>query len=198
MALSTYSDLQASLANWLERADLGMFIPEFIALFEAKVNRTLRVGAMETTEDLTGTDGVFDLPTGFLGARKVASTFGPLEQASPEWAAERYPTNTGGLPRYYTIVGSKLTVFPASNSLTLVYYKALPALSDAAPANWLLTSHPDAYLFGSLVEAGTFVSDPVKAEFYAQRTAAAFDEIRSQDIARRFSNAVARVKGPTP
>jgi hypothetical protein len=42
MAISTYTELQAAIPNWLGgRADLTLRIPEFITLCEAKLNRTL-------------------------------------------------------------------------------------------------------------------------------------------------------------
>jgi hypothetical protein len=35
MSLSTYSDLQTQVANWLARSDLTAYIPDMITLFEA-------------------------------------------------------------------------------------------------------------------------------------------------------------------
>ena len=42
MALSTYTELKASVADWLNRTDLTSVIPDFIALAEAQIERTLR------------------------------------------------------------------------------------------------------------------------------------------------------------
>lgn len=36
---------------------------------------------------------------------------------------------------------------------------SISALSGAAPTNWLLTSHPDIYLYGALVEAAPYLGD---------------------------------------
>jgi hypothetical protein len=43
MSITTYSELQQAIADWLERADLAARIPDFIALFEATANRLSRM-----------------------------------------------------------------------------------------------------------------------------------------------------------
>ena len=42
MAITTYSELQAAVGNWLDHGLFAARIPEFIALFEAAANRRLR------------------------------------------------------------------------------------------------------------------------------------------------------------
>ena len=37
MALSTYTDLQASVANWLHRSDLTAVIPDLVGLAEGRL-----------------------------------------------------------------------------------------------------------------------------------------------------------------
>ena len=69
MALNTYSGLQASIANFLARSDLGTEIIDFIALAESEINRELRIRPMETTISFTIDAETEALPTGFLGVR---------------------------------------------------------------------------------------------------------------------------------
>ena len=69
MAISTYGELQTSVANWLDRDDLTARIPEFIALCESMVIRPLRVRGMETLDtsiDTVGGQRNYDLPSGYL------------------------------------------------------------------------------------------------------------------------------------
>ena len=61
MAISTYTELQTAVANWLDRDDLTARIPEFIALTEARFNRLLRVRSMETEADQVTTSGTRSL-----------------------------------------------------------------------------------------------------------------------------------------
>ncbi len=46
MALTTYTELKASIADWLNRTDLTTTIPDFISLAEAQIERTLRTRQM--------------------------------------------------------------------------------------------------------------------------------------------------------
>ena len=47
MALTTFSELQTSIANYLNRTDLTAPIKDFITLTESKLNRVLRLRAMQ-------------------------------------------------------------------------------------------------------------------------------------------------------
>jgi len=91
MALSTYTELQASVANWLNRVDLTSDIVDFIALAEAKMNHgiaidpdrtiSLRVDEMKTSttvligttdDDVTRT--VFPIPSDLLDLEEIRPT----------------------------------------------------------------------------------------------------------------------------
>ena len=41
----------------------------------------------------------------------------------------------------------------------MLYRASVPALSDSVTTNWLLTSAPDAYLYGALLQAAPYLSD---------------------------------------
>ena len=71
MALSTYSELQTEIASWLDRSDLTAQIPTFIKLAEARINRTLRVRAMETVvqHTMVGLSKRIALPSDYLQMR---------------------------------------------------------------------------------------------------------------------------------
>lgn len=203
MALSTYSELQASVLNWLARDSgdaIAAAIPDAIRLVEAKLNRNLRVAQMEATVTGTSTNGLLTLPTDFIAARRVeAYPYGPLELVMPDYVSNRYPSGEGGIPSFYTIQGTTLATFPAyTGEVTLDYYQSIPALSDNNPTNWLLASHPDVYLFLVLSEMNAFTKNAEAALLWNQRGKVALDEMTAQDTAKRYSNVSVRVKGPTP
>lgn len=52
MALSTLGELQASIADWLNREDLAATIPDFINLAEQRINRDVRSYAIESSTDV--------------------------------------------------------------------------------------------------------------------------------------------------
>ena len=68
MAISTYSELQTAVANWLDRDDLSARIPEFVALAETRMNRVLRIRIMEKEQILSTIGGSkrYLMPTDYL------------------------------------------------------------------------------------------------------------------------------------
>ena len=70
MALTNYTELKASLANWLNRSDLTTEIADdFIKLAEADFNSKLRVRAMIAQVSITVNAETVALPTDFLQIR---------------------------------------------------------------------------------------------------------------------------------
>jgi hypothetical protein len=70
MALTNYTTLKASIANWLNRSDLTTEIADdFIKLVEADFNSKLRVRKMITQSTITIDSETEALPTGFLQVR---------------------------------------------------------------------------------------------------------------------------------
>lgn len=199
MSITTYANLQTSIASWLARDDLTAFIPDFITLFEAHACRELRVRPAETTATLTPTSGSATLPTDFLAVRRLTwngSVGRNLEYVNPQWLATAYPTSAAGDPNVYTIEGGTLKVRPVSDtSLDLLYRAKTAAVSGSL--NWLFTNHPDAYLFGSLAEAYMFNKDPENAAVWEGRRDKVFQSIKGVDFHYREMGAP-RIMGPTP
>ena len=70
MALTNYTELKATLANWLNRSDLTTEIADdFIKLAEADFNSKLRVRAMISQANVTVNAETAALPTDFLQIR---------------------------------------------------------------------------------------------------------------------------------
>jgi hypothetical protein len=155
MAITTYSELQTAVQNWLDRTDLSSRVPEFIALAEAKFNRRLRVRQQLTTTSLSPSSGSASLPSDYLEWKRVTWEGSPqreLEYVEPTYLVQAYPDSPSDTPRFFTIEGANLKIRPVSStSITLAYYEKIDALTDQATTNWLLTAHPDVYLFGALV-----------------------------------------------
>lgn len=168
MSITTYSELQTAIANWLLRDDLATRIPEFIALAEAQMNRDLRIRDMQkrvTTSMVSGTE-YYDTPDDLLEIRNIQINTDPVRKlrfVTPDQQMEEYPHNAIGTPKTVAIIGDELRLRPipdSTNTLEIQYYGRLSALSDANTTNWLLTYAPDIYLFASLVQASAFVDVP--------------------------------------
>lgn len=201
MALDTYANLQTAIASWIARSDLTTPIVDFITIFEAAANRRLRVRQQETSTSLTPSSGVATLPTDYLAWRRVTwtgDTNRELDYVHPSYMHALYPTSPSDSPNVFTIEGLTLTVRPSSDTaLTFDYFAKIPALSTIATTNWLLTAHPDVYLFGSLAEAHGYVKDPENLGGWKGRRDEIFDEIERLDKKTRGQAGI-RVMGATP
>lgn len=184
MALATYSDLQAAVANWLDRDDLTAHIPEFVVLAESAMNRQLRVRRMVTRATATISDAFSAVPADYLEAKSVSMSDGScvwqLDAAAPETIEDYASRGQTGRPLFFAVVGGEFRYYPipdASYTATLTYFAKPQALSDANPSNWILSEHPDAYLYGTLLAAGPFLRDGEGLSTYAQLYQAAMDAI---------------------
>jgi hypothetical protein len=201
MSITTYAELQTAIGNWLDHTLFTARIPEFISLFEATANRRLRVREQEVSTNLTPSSGAAALPADYLSWRRVTWT-GPtraeLEYVHPSYLQAAYPSAPSDVPRIFTIEGSALKVRPVSDTaLEFDYFQKVPALSESVPTNWLLSAHPDLYLFGTLVEAEMFGLNDERAPLWKARRDEIFDEIEKLGNKTRGGGAV-RVMGATP
>jgi hypothetical protein len=201
MAITTYAELQAAAGNWLDHGLFAARVPEFIALFEAAANRRLRVREQEATATLTPVSGAVALPADYLAWRRLTWTGAPrveLQYVHPSYLQAAYPSSPTDVPRIFSIEGTTLTIRPLDGTpLELDYFQKIPALSDAAPSNWLLAAHPDIYLFGSLVEAEMFGVNDERAPLWKARRDEIFDEIEKLTNKTRGAGTM-RVMGVTP
>ena len=169
MAISTYTELKASIANWLNRSDLTSEIADdFIKLVEADLNAKLRIRQMEQIETITIDSETETVPTGFIAVRSLYilsnGTKYHLNYISPASLISIKGGSTSGLPRTYTIESDNGTeqfrFAPAPDSSYtgyIQYYKAFTALSSANASNYILASHPAIYLYGTLFHAANFI-----------------------------------------
>jgi len=170
MAISTYTELKAAIADYLARSDLTSAIPDYVTLCEAKLNRELHCRQMEvratTTVDTASTSPEFiTLPNYFQAMRwiRLSSVAGKprLEYMSPTQLTEfRYGgANASGRPLKFTILASEIELCPTPDenyTVEMVYRRYIPALSGNE-TNWLLTLAPDVYLYGALMEAAPYL-----------------------------------------
>ena len=201
MAINTYGTLQTAVANWLDRDDLTSRIPEFISLSEAIFNRALRIRAMETTvSDNTPSGSKEDaLPTGYLQMREIHLTTSPvvpLSYITPEIMYRIRAGSTSGKPNSYTILGDNILFGPTPDgvySYSMTYYKALDALSDAAPTNWAILNAPDLYLYGTLLQAEPFLMNDERVPLWERAFRQAISDLQEQDNKDRHSGSEMRV-----
>ena len=198
MAITTYAELQTAMANWLDRTDLTARIPEFIELAEANFNRVIRQPDMIAKNDSFSIAGRYTtLPTDTLEIVRIVVDLTPvivLEYLTPEEISQRRIVMTStGKPYYFTTVGgstNQLEVLPSPDSTytaSIVYYTRIAALTDSATTNWLLDSHPDIYLFGTLVEAEPYLKNDERMPMWTSRLDKALNALGLQGQRERHT-----------
>jgi hypothetical protein len=200
MALDTYAGLQTAIANWADRTDLDAFIPDFIHLTEARFNRVLRLRAMEQSQFATTVGGQsnYALPTNFLQMREFRINTEPtvsLRYVSPE-IFEAW--NLGqGTPKFYTIIANEIRLGPTpagAYEIEMLYWRRFPALTTAAPTNWMLENAPDVYLYGSLLELEPFIQNDARIAVWGAGYTNAIESIQSADDKDRHSGSALTVQ----
>lgn len=193
MAITTGAELATAIANWTGRADLTSRIPEFVALAEAKMNRILRTPEMETKDAAFSITGEYvAVPTGFLAARSFMLNSGPRTALTfmPDDTQVTYYPNSNETPQFFSVVGGNFRFAPVpstTQTATLIYYKAPASVSAGGSAtNWILTAHPDVYLYGSLLEAVGFLGDDPRVQLWLSAYSTALDQLKSQGSRMRW------------
>lgn len=199
MAIDTYANLQTAIGTWLDRS--LSYVTDCITLFEAQVNRRLMVRPQTTSTTITMSGGSGSLPTDYLEYKRVTWSGTPtrdLDYVSPSFLSAFNAAAASGDPTYFTIEGSTIKVALLSNtSLDFLYSQKVPALSVSNTTNWLLTAHPDAYLFGSLTMSATATGDAENGRAWNALTQGILGELWGLDFAQRGA-LVQRTLGPTP
>lgn len=203
MPLSTYQELKAAVADYLIRDDLTSQIIDFITLAEAELNRTLFVAQREEAAEADASEGVIALPDDFYAMRSLYIDSNPkvfLQQMSMGALRTCYSSDIAGMPQNFAIQsGSELVLAPApdtSYTVVMNYYQAIPALSDIQTTNWLLASHPDIYLFGSLLQAQYLIVDDERASIWRKRLSEAIEQLQDSGVFMAYGGSPLRIRSP--
>lgn len=194
MTLATYSDLTAAVGNWLNRSDLTARIPEFIALAEAEFNRTLRTIDMEARSTATLTGEALALPDDFNGLRSISQDNNFFTLVSSQ---DLFNTSTtGSAPRLVAISDGQFFFRPApsSGTVSIAYYATIPPLTTGSPTNWLMTKHPDLYLFATLAQAEFYGWNDDRLPLVKARTEELIDQINGHTNKVRYGNRTIQMK----
>jgi hypothetical protein len=187
MAITSYATLKTAIEAWSHRSDLAAVVDDFIDITESRLNRELRVSQMEVRATTTASTEYLALPTDLLAIRNIQLNSNPVREilyVSP-MEMDRL-AQAGQETNRYTIVGDEIQLnATSSGSLEIAYYAKIPALSDAAPSNWLLAAHPEVYLYGCLAETFKYAMDDEQAAKYAGLYSEAIGQIKRLDRERK-------------
>lgn len=199
----TYNGLLDSMASWLNRDDLTPYLPDFVALFEAEFERDVRVREMlvRAVTVPPADEPRENLPGDFLELKSLQFNSNPPvvpEQATSAWirAYRRQSGAEQGVPTFYTIEGNQFLFnrTPVGTELEIVYYATLPRLGPSQDTNWLLSGHPDIYLYGSLKHSAPFLKDDERIALWGALTDSAIQALLRRDVRGQFNAAPVRIR----
>ncbi len=192
MGLSTYSELQASVADFLNRSDLSTVIIDFVTLAEAEFNRTLRVREMSVRTRAPIDSQFVKLPENYLSLSNVDLVTDPvttMQYKDPQSLDAYRRLNKTGKPLYYSVLQNSLEFAPvpdAEYTIEIVYYQKVPALASNV-TNWLLTAHPDLYLMSTLAQSAPYLKEDERITIWAGKALMIIEQIKIADEQARYS-----------
>jgi len=198
MAITTYTELQTAIANWLNRpdAETALRIPEFISLLEDTLGIDDAIRE-ERRDTLTIQQQITTLPADLRELISLSintgTVFGPIEIVAPEQIDTLNATYlTASFPRFGAIMtnGTELKVIPTPDQAyvaNIEYWRTLDRLSGTTASNWILASHANVYLFGSLVEAEPYLKNDDRFPLWQSRFDKALSDLKLFIQRRKWS-----------
>lgn len=203
MAITNFSELKSAIADTLNRSDLTSVIPHFITLAEANFNRNLRTRQMIARSDASIDSQYTALPSDFEEMRSFYLKTNPVTELKflPIEDMQRmksdYLESVTGKPKYFSIIGDTVEMLPSPDgayTAELIYHAKIPVLSDSNTTNWLLTSYPDAYLYGSLIHSAPYLKDDARISLWDQLLTNVVLSINLANERAEFSGGVLRAR----
>lgn len=182
-----YTELLSRMESFSKRSDISGIAPTIIELVESRLNRSLRVRAMEA--DFSGTidtENLLAFPVDFLAIKHIWPDTYPQASIYPQTLERIVQANaTSGTPSAYAVTADGLK-FDGSGDVSGVYFKKIPALQTNA-TNWLSEGYPEAYLYAALSELGTYTIDEQMTVIYEAKTRDVLQAIQNTDMRDRYT-----------
>ena len=201
-----YTQLKSAVADFLNRQDLTAVIPTFVTFCEADINRKLRHRKMIARATAVLDEQYTALPDDFLEAKNIQLNSEPpvsLKYVTLEHAdlLRSGIYSSAGEPKYYTLLGSSLEAVPTPDgeyTIELAYYQSFTALAEDADTNWLLTNHPDVYVYGTLVHSAPYLKDDERIAVWVGLYEKAMSDLKTESETAEFSGSALRMGAKWP
>jgi hypothetical protein len=191
MAITSYATLVTAVNDRLARPGTTATVSqEVITSAEGDIKTRLRTLDMATRRASFTLVGEFTpVPSDFLQVKSFWLNTSPRTQLEflPD---DSFGTATSGKPRFFNLVGNEFRVYPASDgsyTATLIYFADIPALSSTVPTNWLLTKHPNVYLYGACFHLAIQIQDAEKSQYYGMLFDKAIEQVKSHSNMSRWA-----------
>ncbi|MBH9642349.1 phage adaptor protein [Burkholderia vietnamiensis] len=214
MALDSYDNLCAAIADTLNRRDLTDQIPTFIRMAENAVDSDDR---FRITQAVVRSQALIDgsqadhwgqyflpVPHDYLSMQnnRVLDLPPPARidlVTQTQMDDLRQVVTQNGPPQYYSIVGETMELLPSpavgqTFTMQMVYYAKVPPLGPNNQTNWLLRWFPNVYLYGALLHSAPYLKDDeriaVWKSFYEQLA----EQITAADGRAQFSGSTMKMR----
>ena len=200
----TYTTLTQAIKDYVQSTETSFSnnIPVFIKQAESRIVRTasLPVFRKNVTGAMTSGNQYLGIPSDFLSPYSLAivnsSSYEYLVNKDVNYIRELYPVAaTTGIPKYYALFdNSSFIIGPTPNagfSSELHYHYKPQSIVDASDGtSWLGTNAEDVLLYGSLIEAYTFLKgEPDLLGLYQQRHDTALELLIRESDGRERTDA---------
>ena len=189
----TLATLKTAVKDYCETSE-STFDTQLTTFIQEAEERILKnVELPDFRKNVTGTSTAsstyLSTPTDFLSPYSLAvissSVYSYLLFKHVSFVRDYTPnSSTTGLPKYYAVFDENTFILaptPDSNYTFELHYKHRPASLTAGAdsgTTWLSTNAPDALLYGTLVEAATFLKVPEEVAQYEQRFVSATSSLK--------------------
>jgi|TARA_E500000081_G_scaffold45297_1_gene48622 hypothetical protein len=180
----TLATLKTAVQNYCETSETTFVstLPTFIKEAEERILKNVEMPVFRKNQ--TGTLGsgntYLSTPDDFLSSYSLAvissSVYSYLLFKHVSFIRDYTPNaSTTGLPKYYALFDDNTFIIgptPDSTYTVELHYKYRPASLTAGAdsgTTWISDNAPDALLYGTLVEAATFLKAPEEIPLYQQR-----------------------------
>ncbi len=205
----TLAQLKTAIQDYVDNSETTFVnhLSDFIKASEERIfkNVDLELFRKNVTSAMTSSDKFVSIPSDYLSSFSLqittAGSEGFLLQKDVNFLQEAFDGSAStGLPRYYAVFDiNNFIVAPTPNSnyaIELHYYYRPASLTAGADSGttWLSTNAPFALLYGSLVEAYTYMKgEPDIMQQYEKR----FNDqlVRLKDLAEARENSDAYSEG---
>ena len=205
----TFTQLKTAIQDYTDNSETTFVnhLSDFIKASEERIfkNVDLELFRKNVTSAMTSSDKFLTIPNDYLSSFSLqittAGSEGFLLQKDVNFLQEAFDgSSSTGLPRYYAVFDiNNFIVAPTPNSnytIELHYYYRPTSLTAGADSGttWLSTNAPFALLYGSLVEAYTYMKgEPDIMQQYEKR----FNDqlVRLKDLAEARENSDAYSEG---
>ena len=197
MAITNYTDLQTSIADFLNRDDLTSVIPTFIQLAEAQMQREVRHWKMEArvSGQQSAGDEYMQIPADWLETIRLhltgsgTSAVTLTSRAAMADIRAKHENVSTVAPYYYCHADGQFELYPTpveDTDFELLYIQKIPDLASNT-TNWLLQDAPDVYLYGSLLHSAPYLAEDARVAVWASMYAAAVQNVNNASEQARYS-----------